>query len=384
MAVDFVCAACAVPVGQTHAEFLTHRRVAHQGSPVTFTARMAPSDRRELYLAHCSRCAAEIRTTVPLADPVPRCRSCQEIFAEGLELPAPNADAAAVNPTRSDPKETNMNESLTIKITTLTPDQARAAAVVAADLPGSVATKTTASFVGEPSAVLAQIRARQAQAKVDAGSGRLPHWASLIRKYEAAVAAQAEADVAADKAHAIVDSIQDRLDAGESLAEIAGMPAADAEEIPAEIVSDTAGDLAPPPAPKGDRIPSGATTFVCRVCGKELPTKKFPTITGPDDRGTTCRPCRDAAKGAPRSPKAKTPRAPRTPKAPAGPKGLDPATAPFGIGGETAAEIDRSFKDAWTAAEVDGTVQADVADKLRDAAKNAHTAIVARSSKKAA
>lgn len=304
MAVAFVCVACAAPVGETFVEFEDHRRVAHQRRPVTFTTRMVDDGRPELYLAHCSRCAAEIRTTVPLADPVPTCRSCAEISRAGLEFRSARADAAVVNPTRSDPKETRTMNRVEIIL-----------ALNNLKVPGRFQTMKTADLE------------------------------ALLADSQRIAAAQEAIDNTA--------------------AALGG--------------ADVTPPAAAPPALKGDRIPLGATTFVCRVCGKELPTKKFPTISGPDDRGTTCRGCRDAAKGAPRSPKAKTPRASVAKKAPAGPKGLDPATAPFGIGGSSQAEVDRNFKAAWKAAEVDGQVAADIQDQLR-AAQHAATLALPRAS----
>jgi hypothetical protein len=32
--------------------------------------------------------------------------------------------------------------------------------------------------------------------------------------------------------------------------------------------------------------------YTCRCCGEALPVSKFPTVAGPDVRGTRCRPCR--------------------------------------------------------------------------------------------
>lgn len=53
-----------------------------------------------------------------------------------------------------------------------------------------------------------------------------------------------------------------------------------------------------PKAPRGARIPADATTHVCAACGTDKPVTAFPTVTGPQDRTTTCRACRRAAKAA--------------------------------------------------------------------------------------
>lgn len=48
----------------------------------------------------------------------------------------------------------------------------------------------------------------------------------------------------------------------------------------------------PTKAPRAARIPADASTFVCASCGTDKPVTAFPTVTGPADRATTCRPCR--------------------------------------------------------------------------------------------
>lgn len=397
MAAQFRCLVCSawgdVFVTQTIEEIDAHRRSWHDHTRLVdcYVVESRPNLRGELYLAHCSRCAAEIRSTTPDPRPVPICGWCEEKLREGLEFRAQKADAAVVNPTRSDPKETNMSNHLTIKLTGLTASQAG----TAADL-GFDATKSTATFTGDPAVILAAIRKASADlkaAKKAAGErvGNAPHIDALARKYEMAVENKVAENLNRDRAAEIAQGVQDRLDAGETLVAIAAAqtPPVTVTPAAAEVIVALAAEIEAvatvtdiTPVPRGERIPADVDTFVCRGCGAELPVKKFPTISGPTERATTCRGCRDAGKGAPRAPKA--PRAPRTPKAPATPKGLDPATAPYGIGGQTAAEVDRTFKAAWVfATEADGTVPADAADRLREAHKQAHTAIVTRSARKA-
>lgn len=52
---------------------------------------------------------------------------------------------------------------------------------------------------------------------------------------------------------------------------------------------------AAPAAPKANRIPADAAEYACAKCGETLPVSKFPTVSGPTDRATTCRSCRKAA-----------------------------------------------------------------------------------------
>lgn len=322
MAARFGCADCPTFAAETIEEFTDHAKANHPGAFLSrlYRVERRPNHRPEIYLAHCSRCAVEIRSTTPDPSPVPRCAACKEILGGPLESQPSPSDDAAVNPIRSDPKETRMNRTEII------------AALKAANVPGRFQIMNTPAL----EVILNNTRLAAAQEAIDVTP-----------------------------------------------------PAADLE-----ITSDTDGDLAPPPATdkieaivnKGERIPADVATFVCRNCGKTLPVKKFPTVTGPHDRATTCRPCRDGDKGSRPAKAAKAPRAPKTPKAPAGPKGLDPVTAPFGIGGPDAATIDRTYKAAWAVnADGNGVVLPATADKLRDAHKAAHEAIVVRrTTKKAA
>jgi len=43
-------------------------------------------------------------------------------------------------------------------------------------------------------------------------------------------------------------------------------------------------------------VSDATPTHVCRTCGVEMHASKFPTVAGPEVRGTQCRGCRDAHK----------------------------------------------------------------------------------------
>jgi hypothetical protein len=342
----FGCADCPTFAADTIEEFTDHAKANHPGAFLSklYRVERRPNRRPEIYLAHCIRCAAEIRSTTPNPSLAPRCPACEENVGGALEFQSRNAEAAVVNPTRSDPKETRMNRTETI------------AALKALNVPGRFQTMKTADLV-----------------------------ALLAANTPAAVEIVTDADVAA--AAEAIARIADVLD-GVDVTPPAEDDAVPPVEVP--VVEVPATDKIAAIVNKGERIPAGAATFVCRNCGRDLPTKKFPTVTGPSDRATTCRECRDGSKGTSRpakaAKKATAKKAGGTAKAAAAPKGLDPATAPFGIGGTDVATIDRTYKAAWAAAADENGVIADsdVADRLRAAHRAAHDAIVVRRAKKAA
>jgi hypothetical protein len=55
---------------------------------------------------------------------------------------------------------------------------------------------------------------------------------------------------------------------------------------------------APAKTPRAARIPADASTFVCTACHTDKPITAYPTVTGPQDRTTTCRACRTATRAA--------------------------------------------------------------------------------------
>lgn len=180
-----------------------------------------------------------------------------------------------------------MNNHLSIKLTGLTLDQANAARDMGFD-----AGRSTATFVGLPEKVLATIRSASADlkaAKKAAGErvGNAPHIDNLARKYE-----MAAANTIAENAHK-----------AEADARLAAHVEANAVEIDA-IVNDimrparilTPSEEARLTAPAAtNRIPAGATSHTCAACHTDKPISAYPTVTGPTDRRTTCRPCRKGA-----------------------------------------------------------------------------------------
>lgn len=177
-----------------------------------------------------------------------------------------------------------MNNHLTIKLTGITGDQARAAADM-----GFTAGKTTATFVGDPDVVLARIRQASVGLKATKKArgervGNAPHIDNLARKYE-----MAAANAIAENAHK-----------AEADARLAAHVEANAVEIDA-IVNDimrparilTPSEEARLTAPAAtNRIPAGATSHTCAACHTDKPISAYPTVTGPHDRRTTCRACR--------------------------------------------------------------------------------------------
>lgn len=376
----FRCAAC----GHTEAHldpFEEHARAAHQGVPLSKLLTVAPAPPAPITRpAHCAGCAAEMTPIPGHLQTCPACATKKLAREQGDRVAPANLMGDGPQPQPTSP------EGAPMKLTVLI-DGGNSGKWMEIHKTGCAdlnkfrhsdnhglkwveehATKTEAAesfasdFIAEGSMTLADALADMHFAPCVTIPLETPK--EITAMPETTTAPTTDEMRAALKASGTPGHLS-RMKVAEIRALFAGL----------KIDSDSAGDLAPPapeapaapaagktPNLRTARIPADASEHACSTCGETKDRSAFPTVTGPADRTTECRKCRNAR----RPEKATNGNGSKPAKA--GASGLDPATAPYGIGGDTKAAVDRAYSAAYEAAKAeDGKVPAEVAAALLDA-----------------